>query len=110
MIGMPGISARRSRKKCTKTALKLHTLSERARTSKGQKNFLDVVSLFSAGGVDPESVLGLLDEYGLSGSLKIFSELLSETKELPELGMNAHAYGRFRRKTTAWKNLQQKAP
>ena len=87
------------------TALKLHTLSERTRTSKGQKDFLDVVSLFSVGDADPKSVLSLLDEYGLSGSLKIFSDLLSETKELPELGMNAHAYGKFRRKTTTWKNL-----
>ena len=79
-------------------ALKLHTLAERARTPKGEKDFLDCLSLLNSGVADLKGIVTLLNHHHLSGATPTFRTLLKEHRQAPELGLNAHHPARLKKR------------
>jgi len=79
------------------TALKIYTLSERARSAKGEKDFIDILSLVHWGGIDLAAVKNLMQTHALASRIPLFLTLLSEHSEVPELGMTRHAYARLKK-------------
>lgn len=78
-------------------ALKLHTLSERSRTPKGEKDLLDCLSLVRSGVADLKSAAALLKRHRLSEALAVFRTLLGEHTQIPELALNAHHLARLKK-------------
>ena len=78
-------------------ALKLVTLAERGRTPKGQKDFLDLLSLIS-GGFDSAKISKILEKYKLNNVLPFFKTLLDESVEISELNLNRHLYKKLKHK------------
>lgn len=73
--------------------LKLYTLSQRGRTPKGHKDFLDLISLYVSLKDHPFILANqLIHEHKLSSSLKFFSQILSGNTSLPELSLNNHQF------------------
>lgn len=73
--------------------LKIFTLSERGRTPKGRKDFLDLISLYVSLKDQPFILANqLIREHKLSSSLEFFSQILSENTSLPELSLNNHQF------------------
>ena len=73
--------------------LKLFTLSQRGRTPKGRKDFLDLFSLYLSLKDSPFMLATqLAHEYALVSSLRFFSQILSENTDLPELTLNNHQF------------------
>lgn len=77
-------------------ALKIYTLSQRGRSDKGKKDFLDILSLFQTGEANAKDVQVLLKQYGLSVAWKVFREFLNEFTQVPELHLNSHAYAKLK--------------
>jgi hypothetical protein len=82
-------------------ALKLHTLAERARTPKGEKDFLDCLALLQAGVADLKEAAALLKRYDRTEGLGTFRTLLGEHREVPELSLNAHHLARLKKRLLA---------
>lgn len=78
-------------------ALKLFTLKQRGRSVKGQKDFLDLLSLLSSG-FDKEKVNQILQKYNLKYTLNSFKEFLNETTDVPNLNLNRHQYKKLKTK------------
>lgn len=73
--------------------LKLFTLSERGRTPKGRKDFLDLFSLYLSLKDQPFILATkLAHKHALSSSLLFFAQILSENTALPELSLNNHRF------------------
>jgi hypothetical protein len=73
--------------------LKLYTLSQRGRSPKGRKDFLDLISLHLALKDKPFILAkGLIKQYKLDSSLQFFSQILAENTNLSELGLNNHQF------------------
>lgn len=73
--------------------LKIFTLSQRGRTPKGHKDFLDLISIFLTLKNKPFTLaVKLAHQYDLSSSLKFFSQILFENTSLPELSLNNHQF------------------
>jgi hypothetical protein len=79
-------------------ALKLYTLAERARTPKGEKDFLDCLALIHSGVSDLKEAAALLKRYGHTEGLAIFRTLLGEHRQVPELSLNAHHLARLKKR------------
>lgn len=76
-------------------ALKIFVLSQRARSTKGEKDFLDILSLFKTD-IDTEKLSKIIKKYKLKNALKIFMEILNERNEAPELDLNRHKYKKLK--------------
>lgn len=85
-------------------ALKLYTLTQRGRSPKGRKDFLDLLSLLIAKVVVLEKCQRILKEYSLTEGTALFHEFLSEAVEVPELRLNQHQYAKLKRE------IQQQFP
>jgi hypothetical protein len=73
--------------------LKLFTLSQRGRTPKGRKDFLDLFSLYLSLKDAPFSLATkLAHQHSLDSSLQFFSQILEENTDLPELNLNNHQF------------------
>lgn len=79
-------------------ALKIYVLSERARTRKGEKDFIDCLALVQSGVSDLKETARHLKTYGLERTRQIFLDLLQEYREVPELDLNAHRLARLKKK------------
>lgn len=79
-------------------ALKIYTLSQRGRTPKGKKDFLDIISLFQLPDISSETVQVLLADYQLERAWTNFLAHLQEHQELQELGFNAHQFSKIKKK------------
>ena len=79
-------------------ALKLFTLKERGRTIKGQKDFLDLLSLFATPETDRKRLNNIINKYKLDSSLDFFQELMNERVEISELDLNKHSYKKLKDK------------
>lgn len=79
-------------------ALKLHTLTERARTPKGEKDFLDCLALLQAGVADLAEAAALLKRDDRVEALRLFRILLGEHRQVPELSLNAHHLSRLKKR------------
>lgn len=76
-------------------ALKIYVLSQRTRSTKGEKDFLDVLSLFQTD-IDTAKLLKIIKKYKLENALKIFMEILNERNEVLELNLNRHKYKKLK--------------
>jgi hypothetical protein len=76
-------------------ALKIFVLSQRVRSTKGEKDFLDILSLFQIN-VDSVKLSKIIKEYQLENALKVFMEILSERNEALELNLNRHKYKKLK--------------
>ncbi|MBI4398218.1 MAG: hypothetical protein HY586_03745 [Candidatus Omnitrophica bacterium] len=79
------------------TTLKLYVLSKRARSAKGEKDFIDLISLIHSGRVNLTTVSHLVRLHGLTGSLPVFFEILREHLDISELAMKQHAYSKIKK-------------
>lgn len=79
-------------------ALKIYILSQRARTPKGEKDFIDCLALLQSGVSDLKEVTTILKAHGLSESKDAFLKLLDEYRELPELDLNPHPLARLKKR------------
>jgi len=77
--------------------LKIFTLSQRGRTVKGQKDFLDLLSLL-ADNSDSELIRNLIKKYKLQNELSLFKTMLDEVVEVKELDFNNHFYKKLKNK------------
>lgn len=78
-------------------ALKLFTLKQRGRTPKGRKDFLDILSLYTALSPDPiKKAVAILKNNQLNDSLIFFRTILSEYTEVPELSLNVHQFKKIK--------------
>ncbi len=80
-------------------ALKLFTLKERGRTVKGQKDFLDLLSLFMTDEVNRKVLSTIINTYKLDSSVDFFRKMIHEYVEIPELNLNRHMYKKLKEKT-----------
>lgn len=78
-------------------ALKMITLAERGRTPKGRKDFLDLLSLARGGFFNTGAVARLLSDYRQKDAMHSFKTFLSETTQVPELGITTHAYAKLKK-------------
>lgn len=78
-------------------ALKIYTLSQRGRTIKGRKDFIDIISLILTGKKRIKDALIILRKFKIQKTVDLFLKLLNETTELPELELNAHRFARSKK-------------
>lgn len=78
-------------------AIKIYTLSERGRSAKGRKDFLDLISLFVSGNINIEKVSQIINNYSLRESLKNFNDFLVETTQIKELNLNSHVFSKVKK-------------
>lgn len=78
-------------------ALKMFTLGERGNSTKGRKDFIDVVSLLKTGSGNLQAIAGVIAKYKLEKALENFRQVLRETHQLPELKLNKQAFSRLKR-------------
>lgn len=78
--------------------LKIFTLSERGRTPKGRKDFLDLCSLFLTLDVAPfQAAASLAHQFSLTASLAFFTQMLKENTHLPELTLSPPTYSKLKK-------------
>lgn len=82
-------------------ALKLYALSERGRTPKGRKDFVDAVALISARVFEWEKLAEILKTYKLQEAQDNFLESLDEYYEVPELNLNRHQFAKLKKEFKA---------
>ena len=73
---------------------KLKAYQDRKESVKGQKDFIDIISLVLLEDFDFEYFLKLRKKYKLRKSLKLLRELLEKTREVEELNLNKHAFAK----------------
>ncbi|PIP63043.1 hypothetical protein COW98_00735 [Candidatus Roizmanbacteria bacterium CG22_combo_CG10-13_8_21_14_all_35_9] len=73
---------------------KLKAYQDRKESVKGQKDFIDIISLVLLEDFDFEYFLKLGKKYKLRKSLKLLRELLEKTREVEELNLNQHAFAK----------------
>ncbi|PIP14974.1 hypothetical protein COY88_02660 [Candidatus Roizmanbacteria bacterium CG_4_10_14_0_8_um_filter_35_28] len=73
---------------------KLKAYQDRKESVKGQKDFIDIISLVLLEDFDFEYFLKLGKKYKLRKSLKLLRELLEKTREVEELNLNKHAFAK----------------
>lgn len=78
------------------TSLKIYVLSLRGRSPKGEKDFLDILSLFKTGAGDIEKLKKILKDYDLKESLNFFLGMLNERTQALEVGLNKHQYKKLK--------------
>lgn len=76
-------------------ALKIYVLGQRLRSAKGEKDFLDILSLFQTN-IDAIKLLKIIRKYKLESALKVFLGILDERNEASELDLNRHKYRKLK--------------
>lgn len=74
--------------------MKLYTLTQRGRSSKGRKDFIDLISLIKSEQIDMQTVGKIVEEYQID--ITIFGQMLSENYDLPELELNRHHFAKIK--------------
>lgn len=82
-------------------ALKLNLLTQRGMTTKGRKDFLDLLSLFLAQKCGLKEIQVIIRQYNLFPGLKIFKELLKEEGRINELNLNTHQFAKIKKEILA---------
>jgi hypothetical protein len=78
-------------------ALKMITLSERGRSPKGRKDFLDVLALARAGICDMHGVANVLSQHHQYAAQPSLQTFLNETTHVPELDLTTHQYAKLKK-------------
>jgi len=76
--------------------LKIYVLSIRGRTPKGEKDFLDILSLFKVGSGDTNKILKIKKDYNLEKQFDYFLSFLDDRVEAEEIGLNKHQYKKLK--------------
>jgi len=76
--------------------LKIYVLKIRGRTPKGEKDFLDILSLFKVGAYDSQEIKMILKKYNLEKHLNLLGQLLNERTNALEIGLNDHFYKKLK--------------
>jgi len=76
-------------------ALKIYVLSQRVRTTKGEKDFLDILSLFKTD-INAPQLLKIIKKYKLENELRVFIKILNERNEALEIDLNRHKYKKLK--------------
>ncbi|MCX6792135.1 MAG: hypothetical protein NT149_03810 [Candidatus Gottesmanbacteria bacterium] len=76
--------------------LKIYVLGVRGRTPKGEKDFLDILSLFKTKTYDAWKLKTILKTYNFGTCIDVFSQLLSERTHALEIGLNDHFYKKLK--------------
>ncbi|MBI5123321.1 hypothetical protein HZA75_05690 [Candidatus Roizmanbacteria bacterium] len=77
---------------------KLKAYQDRRESVKGQKDLIDVISLVLLEDFDFKYLSNLIKKYRLENYLKILEKLIIDTKEIPELNLNQHAFAKKKKK------------
>jgi len=78
--------------------LKTYTFFQRKNTTKGRKDLIDIFSLLSKEIINWQEYKELIKKYNLEQINKKLKELVSSTKNLPELNLLNHQLSRLKRK------------
>lgn len=78
--------------------LKQKALIERARSVKGRKDLIDLISLFALDDFDWTSYKKILIQFNLKEHSEFTKEIIAQTREIEELGLNVHKMARFKKK------------
>lgn len=73
---------------------KIKAYLERRTSIKGQKDKIDIISLIFLNDFDFALFRNIIKENRLKGYLEILHDILSETKEVPELKLNKHFFAK----------------
>ncbi|MCX6706272.1 MAG: hypothetical protein NTV24_04200 [Candidatus Woesebacteria bacterium] len=76
--------------------LKIYVFSIRGRTPKGEKDFLDILSLFKVGVGDIDKIIEIKKDYNLEKQFTYFLNFLDERVEAEEVGLNKHGYKKLK--------------
>lgn len=76
--------------------LKIYVLHVRGRTPKGEKDFLDILSLFRIKTYDAKKLKTILKKYNFGTCIDVFRQLLSERTNALEIGLNDHSYKKLK--------------
>lgn len=79
-------------------ALKIFILSQRGRSPKGRKDFIDILALLQSQLIDWSKIQKIVKLYNLDKSISVFIEFIEENYELPELQLNKHLFSKFKKK------------
>jgi len=82
-------------------ALKLNLLTQRGRTAKGRKDFLDFVTLFMTQKCNLKEIQRIIRQYNLLPSLKVLKELLKEESRVDELNLTTHQFAKIKKEILA---------
>ncbi|KKP66281.1 MAG: hypothetical protein UR68_C0050G0008 [Candidatus Roizmanbacteria bacterium GW2011_GWA2_35_19] len=77
---------------------KLKAYQDRGASVKGQKDLIDVISLVLLEDFDFKCLSRLIEKYKLKKYLDVLEKLILETKEVPELNLNQHAFAKKKKK------------
>ena len=78
--------------------LKTYTFFQRKNTTKGRKDLIDIFSLLSKEIINWQEYKELIKKYNLEEMSEKLKELVSSTKNLPELNLLNHQLSRLKRK------------
>ena len=76
-------------------SLKIYVLNQRLRSTKGEKDFLDILSLFKTD-INAPQLLKIIKKYKLESAFKVFMEILNERNEALEINLNRHKYKKLK--------------
>lgn len=77
---------------------KLKAYQDRRASVKGQKDLIDIISLVLLEDFDFKYLSDLIKQYHLEKYLHVLEKLVLETKEIPELNLNQHAFSKRKKK------------
>jgi len=77
--------------------LKIYTLVERGRSSKGRKDFLDLISLYLSDQIDFDKIKKIIKQYLCKDKNEVFQQFLNEATDIPELNLNTHYYAKIKK-------------
>jgi len=78
--------------------LKEKALMDRAHSPKGRKDLIDLISLFALTDFDWEGYKKIIARSNLSSYSKYTKEIIQNTPQVPEVGLNIHKMARFKKK------------
>lgn len=78
-------------------ALKIFTFGRRGGSTKGRKDFIDIVSLLFLPSVDYGQIKHIARNYHLEDALGNFIRVLGNTFEMVELRLNKHAFAKLKK-------------
>ncbi len=85
--------------------LKIYVFNIRGRTPKGEKDFLDILSLLKTGAGETSEMMKIKKDYNLEKQFTYFLNFLDERVEAREIGLNKHQYKRLKLATIGFLGL-----
>lgn len=80
------------------TVLKIYTLKQRGYSSKGRKDFIDLIALINLGRIDFIKLKRIIERCGLESELVGLRSFLDENFDLPELDLNQHIFSKIKKR------------